>query len=56
MVQMAFKSPGTQKISWKRITQQGIVEEDLLSFGGLSHVQGNLNYNLSAVDKKQQIM
>ena len=29
-VQMAFRSTGTQKIFLERITQQGIVEEDLL--------------------------
>ena len=40
----------------KRINQQGIVEEDLLSSTRLSHLQENLNYNLSVVDKKQQIM
>ena len=56
MVQMAFRSTGMQKIFQKRITQQGIVEEDLLWFGGASHLQENLNYNLSVVDKKQQIM
>ena len=56
MVQMAFRSTGTQKIFQKRITQQGIVEEDLLWSGGPSHLQENLNYNLPMVDKKQQIM
>ena len=44
------------KNSQKRITQQGIVEEDLLwsGGGGASHLQEN--YNLSGVEKKQQIL
>ena len=52
---MAFRSTGTQKIFQKRITQQGIVEEDLLwsGMGGASHLREILNYNLSVVDKKQ---
>ena len=55
--QMAFRSTGTQKIFQKRITQQGIVEEDLFcSVGRPSHLQVNLSHNLSVVDKKQQIM
>ena len=37
------------------ITQQGIVKEDLLSCGP-SHLQENLNYNLSVVAKKQLTM
>ena len=53
---MAFKSMGMQKINQKRITQQSKIEEDLSWSGELSHLQENLNYNLSVVDKKQQIM
>ena len=54
---MAFRSTGMQKFFQKRITQQGIVEEDFLwSAVGASHLQENLNYNSSVVDKKLQIM
>ena len=54
---MAFRSTGTQKVFQKIITQQGIMEENLLLSGwGPSHLQENLNYNLSVVDKKQPIM
>ena len=48
-----------KNFSRREFTQQGIVEEDLLWYGtgeGASHLQENLNYNLSVVDKKQQIM
>ena len=50
-VQMTFRSTDTQNIFHKRITQQGIVEEHLL----WSELGVGLNYNLSVVDKKQQI-
>ena len=49
---MAFRSTGTQNIFQKRITQQGIVVEDLKWSGEPSHFQENLNYNSSVVDKK----
>ena len=53
-----FRNAGTQKKKkiQERITQQGIMVEDLLQPRGASHLQKNLNYNLSVVDKKQQIM
>ena len=41
---MAFRSTGTQNTFQKRITQRGIVEEDLLWSGEPSHIQENLNY------------
>ena len=54
---MAFSSTGTQQIFLKRITQQGIEKKELLwSEVGLSHLQENLNYNFSVVNKKQQNM
>ena len=54
---MAFRSTGTHKENFqKRITQQGIVEEGILWSVGPFHLQKNLNYSLSVVDKKQQIM
>ena len=53
---MAFRGTGMQKVFGKRITLQDIVEEDLLWSQGPSHLQENLSYNLSVVDKKQQIM
>ena len=54
---MAFRSTCTQKIFRKRIIQQSIVDEDLLrSREEPSYLQENLNYNLSAADKKQQSM
>ena len=40
----------------KRITQPCIVEEDLSWSERPSHIQENLNYNLSVVVKKQHIM
>ena len=43
-VQMAFRSPGTQKCFQKRITQQGIVEEDLLWSGGKSYYHIKLQF------------
>ena len=49
--QMAFRSIGKQKIFQKRITQQGIVEEDIKWSGGLFYLQENLTFNLSVVDK-----
>ena len=53
----SFQKYWHAKLFQNRITQQGIVEEDLLwSGGGGSHFQENLNYDLSVVDKKQQIM
>ena len=55
-IQGTFRSTGTQKIFQKKITPKGKVEEDLLWSGGPSHLQENFNYNLSVVDKKQQIM
>ena len=54
-----FRKYWHEKIFQKRITQQGIVKEDLLWSGvgvGASDLQENLNYNLSEVDKKQQII
>ena len=54
---MAFRITCTQKIFQMRIAQQGIAEEDYLcSGGGAFNLQANLNYNLSVIDKKDQIM
>ena len=47
---MAFRSTGLKKNFQKRITQQGIVEEDPLWSVRPSHLQEGLNYNLSVVD------
>ena len=54
---MSFRSNGTQKIFRKRIIQQRIVEGESLTIcgGRASHLQEKLNYNLSEIDKKQQI-
>ena len=43
---MAFRSTGTQKIFQKRITQQSIVEEDLLWGGGTLSSSGKLKQQL----------
>ena len=48
---MTFRRTGTIKIFQKRNTQQGIVEENILWSESPSHLQENLNYNLSVVQK-----
>ena len=40
---MAFRSTSTQKVFNKRITQEGIVEEDLLWYGGAFYSSVKLN-------------
>ena len=55
-----FSSPDGFQKYWhvKNFPEENysVEEEDLLWSGEPSHLQENLNYNLSVVDKKQQIM